>query len=99
MGEGGGIGTLGCAARVASGEPVADVGGRDTGGGVGDVAAEKILLSFWMAVCRASPGSWNGACGWGLARASAREEAARVASSAGEEVGQAQSCGKNTTVF
>ena len=85
----GGIHTLGCATLGAIWDRLAG-----TGVGVGDVAVEKMVLSCLMAVYRVSLGSWNGALGYEFARASARVLAARAASSAGEDVGQAQLCGK-----
>ena len=63
--------------------------------GAGAVACEKMSLSFWMAPRRTSSGVWKGVSGWGFVRASASVTAARVASSAGDEMGQAQLWGKN----
>ena len=72
------------------------VGGTE---GAGVVTREKMSLSRWMAPRRTSSGVWKGAWGWGLVRASASAMAARVASSAGDEMGQAQLWGKNAIVF
>ena len=74
----------------------ASVGGTVVAGVVTRV---KMSLSFWMAPRRTSSGVWKGAWGWGLVRASASVTAARVASSAGDEMGQAQLWGENVTVF
>ena len=82
-----GINTLGDAAFVGETEEA------------GVVARVKMSLRRWMAPRRASSGVWKGAWGWGLERASASVMAARVASSAGDEMGQAQLWGKKATVF
>ena len=82
-----GANTLGAAAFVGETEEA------------GVVARVKMSLRRWMAPRRASSGVWKGAWGWGLERASASVMAARVASSAGDEMGQAQLWGKKATVF
>ena len=63
------------------------------------VRREKIVLSSLMARYWASPGCWYGALGCRFAIALARVMAAWVASSAGEEEGTAQLCGKNSMVM
>ena len=84
---------------LSAGAAVGGVGVPATlGDDGGSWSAAKISPRFLIAANWASPGVRNGALGWGLEMASVRLVAARRASSAGDETGTAQRCGKNSTV-
>ena len=75
---------------ITLGGGTGEAGAGGGGVGTGVVVWEIMLLSFWMAPRRTSSGVWNGALGCGCVRVLVSMVAARVASSAGDEMGQAQ---------